>query len=76
MKRADSGNVRVVLAKNIRQMRAVLGMSQEGLADEAGLHRTYVGAIERAERNVSVDNIDKIARALGCDIASLFEGWR
>lgn len=40
------------------------GMSQEKLAELAGLHRTYVGSIERAERNVSLDNIDRLARAL------------
>lgn len=76
MRGGDSSNVRAVLAKNMRHLRAELGISQEGLADEAGLHRTYVGAIERAERNVSVDNIEKIARALKCDIARLFAGWR
>ena len=42
------------------------------MADEAGLHRTYVSAIERGERNVSLDNIEKLARALGTSIAQLF----
>ena len=71
-----NSSLRSVLAKNIRQLRNGRRISQEALADEAGLHRTYVGSIERAERNVSVDNIEKLARALQCDPAALFAGWR
>jgi transcriptional regulator with XRE-family HTH domain len=56
--------LRAVLANNIRQCRHRLGLSQEQLGDLAGLHRTYVGAVERGERNLTVDNIEKIARAL------------
>ncbi len=56
--------LRAVLAHNIRQCRHRLGLSQEQLGDLAGLHRTYVGAVERGERNLTVDNIEKIARAL------------
>lgn len=69
-------SLREVLAKNLRQQRKQLKISQEALADEAGLHRTYVGAIERAERNVSLDNVEKLARALKCNPAELFDGWR
>lgn len=64
MHRADSITLREVLAKNVRLIRNDFGWSQEKLADEAGLHRTYIGSIERAERNVSIDNIEKLARAL------------
>lgn len=46
-------------------------MSQEDLAELAGLHRTYVGAIERGERNVSIDNIERLAAALGVDVVDL-----
>ena len=49
-----------------------MGYSQESFADACGLHRTYVGAIERGERNVSIDNIARIADALGVHIADLF----
>jgi len=64
MKGIDSTSLREILAKNIRLFRNKLGVSQEALADESGLHRTYIGSIERGERNVSVDNIEKIAKAL------------
>ena len=56
--------LRKVLAENLRRYRANLGLSQESLADEAGLHRTFVGAVERSERNISLDNIEKLAGAL------------
>jgi len=56
----------------VRNLRQAKGFSQESFADRCGLHRTYIGAIERGERNVSLENIQKIARALGVSIASLF----
>lgn len=59
------------LARHLRALRASQGLSQEALADLAGLHRTYVGSIERQERNVSLDNIEKLARALGVDVAEV-----
>lgn len=50
------------------------GLSQERLAELAGMHRTYVGGIERGERNVALLNIIKLARALKIPIAELFRG--
>jgi transcriptional regulator with XRE-family HTH domain len=58
---------RQVLADNLRRLRRIEGLSQETLADRAALHRTYVGSVERAERNVSIDNIEKLASALRVD---------
>ena len=55
---------RVKLRKTIRKLRLASGWTQERLADAAGLHPTYIGGIERGERNVSFDNLLKIARAL------------
>lgn len=52
------------LGKRIRQYRKKQGISQEDLGFKSGLHRTYIGAIERAEQNVSIDNLHKIAKAL------------
>lgn len=61
------------LALNLRRLREGLGWSQEALADRASLHRTYVGSVERGERNISIDNIERLAHALGVSAASLLE---
>lgn len=58
-------------ARNLKAKRTDLGMSQESLAEEAGLHRTYIGSVERGERNVSIDGMERLAKALGLDIADL-----
>ncbi len=64
--------IRDAFGARVRVLRAEQGYSQEAFADACGLHRTYIGAIERGERNVSIDNIAKIAHALKVDISSLF----
>lgn len=64
-------SARARLAKNLRLLRARDGLSQEALADLVDLHRTYVGSIERSERNVSLDNVEKLAWALKVDITEL-----
>lgn len=55
---------KIIVGENIRRLRTEAGLSQEKLAEVAGLHRTYIGAIERGERNVSLENIVEIAHAL------------
>lgn len=60
-----------ILGQRIRARRKELGMSQEGLAHEAGLDRSYVGRIERGEHNLTFVALVKLCRAMGCDVASL-----
>ena len=64
-------NGRALIAANLRRLRAKRGLSQEALADRAGIHRTYVGSVERAERNISIDNVCRLADALGVDVREL-----
>ena len=56
----------------VRQLRKGKGLSQEELSFKAELHRTYIGMIERAEKNITLTNIEKIAKALDVDIKNLF----
>lgn len=58
-------SIRHILAENVIRLRRAKGLSQEGLAHETGLHRTFVAHVERRQRNISLDNIEKLAMALG-----------
>jgi transcriptional regulator with XRE-family HTH domain len=62
-----------LFGRNVRAKRQQLRLSQEELAARSGLHRTYIGSIERGERNVSLDNVARIARALAVAPALLLE---
>ncbi len=66
-------SARETLSRNIRTLRAARGWSQEALAHEAGLHRTFVAHVERGARNISLNNIERIALALGVPVSRLFE---
>ena len=65
--------VLIKFGQRVRSERAKLGLSQEGLASRAGVHRTYIGMIERAEKNITLENIEKIAKALKIGIAEFFQ---
>lgn len=63
-----------IFAHNVKQYRKAHGYSQEKLAELSGLHRTYIAGIESAARNVSLNNIEKIAHALGVEPMLLLQG--
>jgi len=68
----DNNNILVKFGERVRQIRKEMNLSQEELSFRAGLHRTYIGMIERAEKNITLINIEKIAKALNVDIKELF----
>lgn len=68
-------DIRVRFGRAVRKRRLELGISQEDLADRAGIHRTYVGDVERGERNIALQNIEKLAQALGIPISTLFKDY-
>jgi transcriptional regulator with XRE-family HTH domain len=64
-------HVIIKFGNRIRKERLAKGLSQEKLAELAGMHRTYIGMIERAEKNITLVNIEKIAKALGISLGEL-----
>ena len=70
--KAFENNIKKIFGARVRALRTEKGWSQEYFAFECGLHRTYIGAVERGERNVSLENIKKIADTFKIDIAELF----
>lgn len=64
-------SARAQLAGNLRKLRAERKLSQESLAELVGIHRNYLGGIERGERNVGLDNLEKIAAALDISLTEL-----
>ncbi len=64
--------VRVAFGKRLRALREARGLSQEELGHRADLHRTYVSSVERGQRNVGIENVHALARALGVSAADLF----
>jgi len=62
-------------AQQVRQARKQLAISQEELADRAGVHRTYIGMIERAEKNITLENIGKIVKALNIRLSDFFKDF-
>lgn len=63
----------IKFGQRVRKERIKQGLSQEELAAKAGVHRTYIGMIERAEKNITLENIEKIAKALDVNISDIFK---
>jgi DNA-binding XRE family transcriptional regulator len=66
-------DLNVVAGRNLRRLRGKLGKSQDEFSDLAGLHRTYIGAVERGERNITLDTLERIAAALKVDPTELLK---
>ncbi len=73
MKRKAGHDIRIRFGISVKRRRSELGISQEELAGRADLHRTYIADIERGTRNVSLMNIDKIAKGLDTTMSDLLE---
>lgn len=71
MVRKSSDSLRGVLAENIKTFRKKKGASQEELAELCGLHRTYIGSVERHERNVTLSTLEVLAATLGVTVPEL-----
>lgn len=69
----ETFKAKVRFGKKLRSLRKKVGISQEELGFRAGIHRTYVGAIERGEQNVSIENVYKLAKALKVSEKELFD---
>jgi transcriptional regulator with XRE-family HTH domain len=69
----SSKNILEIFGDNIQKYRKERKVSQEKLAELAGVHRTYIGMIERAEKNITLRNMEKIAKALNVEIKDLLE---
>ncbi|MDR1632221.1 MAG: helix-turn-helix transcriptional regulator [Dysgonamonadaceae bacterium] len=69
----NSENILKIFGENVRKYRTEQHISQEKLAEAAGVHRTYIGMIERAEKNITLRNIEKIAKALDIHITELLK---
>lgn len=65
--------LRARLGRAVRRLRKGTGYSQESFADRCGLHRTYMGSIERGETNISLDNIERVAKTLGLTAGELLQ---
>jgi transcriptional regulator with XRE-family HTH domain len=61
-----------VFAHNVKKYRTLIGLSQEAFAEKAGLHRTYISAVERQKRSIALENVQRIADALGVETYLLF----
>ena len=69
----SKASILLLFGSNVQKYRKELGLSQEKLAEIAGVHRTYIGMIERAEKNITLCNMEKIAKALNIPVTQLLQ---
>lgn len=67
------GDLQRTVGRNLRSYRQARGFSQEGFADELGVHRTYMGGLERGERNLTLRSLERLAERIGLDPLDLLE---
>ena len=70
---SSKNSIQISFGKKVRDLRIKSGYSQEAFAFECDLHRTYIGCIERGEKNITIVNIEKIAKALKVEVYKLFQ---
>jgi transcriptional regulator with XRE-family HTH domain len=70
------GDLQIRVGKNLRKHREARGLSQEEFADEVGVHRTYMGGLERGERNITLKSLERLADAVGLDPLELLRRSR
>ena len=67
--------VLIKFGEKVREERLKQGLSQEKLASRAGVHRTYIGMVERAEKNITLENIERITKALKLNLGNIFKNF-
>ena len=75
MEQKNSSDIKKRFGKAVRKRRRELDFSQEELAEKADLHRTYISSIERGDRNVSIENIEKLVKALDISVSAFFANY-
>lgn len=69
-------DIKKQFGERVRQLREEIGLSQDKLAFKSGIHRTWIGIVERWQRNLTLENIEKLAKALGVSVEDLFKGFK
>ncbi len=71
----SGSSIQRVLGRNVRALRLRSGLSQEAFGDQVGLHRTYVGGVERGERNLTLQTVERLGEVLGVEAIALLIDW-
>ena len=71
----SDSSIQRVLGRNVRALRRRSGLSQEAFGDQLGLHRTYIGGVERGERNLTLQTVERLGEVLGVETVALLIDW-